>query len=457
LKIFDKMDRLIKIRDYFNAGITKDYGFRVKQLEILKNAIIEFLPEIEKALKIDLGKSPEEAYLTEIALVLDEIDYHSGNLKKWMKPGKVSSALALFPSKSRIIHEPLGVVLIMSPWNYPFQLLINPLVGAISAGNCAVLKPSAQTPNVTAVLKKLFVKYFNSEYIMLIDGNHEEINWIFGFRFDHIFFTGGTEGGKNILEKAATQLCPVTLELGGKSPCLVFEGIDLQLAAKRIVFGKYINAGQTCIAPDYILVDEKIKDNLITALMGAITGFHGENPVNSLHYGRIVSERAFNRLKNIIEESGKSLVFGGENDRDSKFISPSIFDNPSVDESIMKYEIFGPLLPIISVKSVDEAIKFINSREKPLALYYFGKFKNGMYVIRKTTSGGACINDTILHVANKNLPFGGVGNSGMGRYHGRESFNLFSNHRSLLISSRKVDFSIKYPPYKNFALLKKLL
>ncbi len=451
------MERLVCIRNYFNSGITKNPSFRINQLEILKKAIIEFLPQIENALKLDLGKSPEEAYLTEIGLVLDEIDYHSRNLKKWMKPGKVSSGIALFPSKSRIIYEPLGVVLIMSPWNYPFQLLINPLVGAISAGNCAVLKPSAQTPNVTTVLKELFAKYFNSEYIMLIDGNHEEIDWIFGFRFDHIFFTGGTEGGKNILEKASRLLCPVTLELGGKSPCLVFEGIDLQLAAKRIVFGKFINAGQTCIAPDYILVDEKIKDKLISALKDAITGFYGEKPVNSLHYGRIVTDRAFIRLKNIIEESGRSLIFGGENDKEIKFISPAIFDNPSIDESIMKYEIFGPLLPVISVKSIEEAVNFINSREKPLALYYFGKNKDGFNVLNNTSSGGACINDTILHVANKHLPFGGVGNSGMGKYHGKESFNLFSNHRSLLISSNKVDFSIKYPPYKNFGLLKKML
>lgn len=451
------MERLVSIRNYFNSGITKNLSFRINQLEILKKAIIEFLPQIENALNKDLGKSPEEAYLTEIGLVLDEIDYHSRNLKKWMKPRKVRSGLALFPSKSRIIYEPLGVVLIMSPWNYPFQLLINPLVGAISAGNCAVLKPSAQTPNVTTVLKELFAKYFNSEYIMLIDGNHEEIDWIFGFRFDHIFFTGGTEGGKNILEKASRLLCPVTLELGGKSPCLVFEGIDLQLAAKRIVFGKFINAGQTCIAPDYILVDEKIKDKLISALKDAITGFYGEKPVNSLHYGRIVTDRAFIRLKNIIEESGRSLIFGGENDKEIKFISPAIFDNPSIDESIMKYEIFGPLLPVISVKSIEEAVNFINSREKPLALYYFGKNKDGFNVLNNTSSGGACINDTILHVANKHLPFGGVGNSGMGKYHGKESFNLFSNHRSLLISSNKVDFSIKYPPYKNFGLLKKML
>lgn len=451
------MERLVCIRNCFNSGITKNPSFRINQLEILKKAIIEFLPQIENALKIDLGKSPEEAYLTEIGLVLDEIDYHSRNLKKWMKPRKVRSGLALFPSKSRIIYEPLGVVLIMSPWNYPFQLLINPLVGAISAGNCAVLKPSAQTPNVTAVLKELFAKYFKNEYLMLIEGSHEEIDWIFGFRFDHIFFTGGTEGGKKILEKASTLLCPVTLELGGKSPCLVFEGIDLQLAAKRIVFGKFINAGQTCIAPDYILVDEKIKDKLISALKEAITSFYGEKPVESLHYGRIATDRAFIRLKNIIEESGRSLIFGGENDKEIKFISPAIFDNPSIDESIMKYEIFGPLLPVISVKSIEEAVNFINSREKPLALYYFGKNKDGFNVLNNTSSGGACINDTILHVANKHLPFGGVGNSGMGKYHGKESFNLFSNHRSLLISSNKVDFSIKYPPYKNFGLLKKML
>lgn len=451
------MERLVKIRNYFNSGITKNTSFRLNQLEILKKAIIEFLPQIENALNNDLGKSPEEAYLTEIGLVLDEIDYHSRNLKKWIKPRKVKSGIALFPSKSRIIYEPLGVVLIMSPWNYPFQLLINPLVGAISAGNCAVLKPSAQTPYITAVLKKLFAKYFKSEYIMLLEGSHKDIEWIFDFRFDHIFFTGGIEGGKNILEKASKLLCPVTLELGGKSPCLVFEGIDINLAAKRIVFGKFINAGQTCVAPDYILVDEKIKDKLISALIEAITRFYGKKPVDSLHYGRISTERAFLRLRNIIEESAGSLVFGGDSDKETKFITPTIFDNPSLDQSIMKYEIFGPLLPVISVKSIEEAINFINSREKPLALYYFGKSKDGYKVLGETSSGGACINDTILHVANKHLPFGGVGDSGMGIYHGKESFGLFSNHRSLLISSNKVDFSIKYPPYKNFRLLKKML
>jgi aldehyde dehydrogenase (NAD+) len=446
-----------KIREYFNTGRTKNLHFRIRQLEKLEKSILSNTVEIEAALKTDLGKSPEEAFLTEISIVLDEIRFHKKNLKRWARPKKVGSGIALFPSKSKIIYEPYGLVLIIAPWNYPFQLLLDPLVGAISAGNCAVLKPSRQSPNVACVIEKIIRSTFDNNYIRVVEGNREDLDWLLDYRFDYMFFTGGTKAGRLIMEKAVKNLCPVTLELGGKSPCIVSSGFNVELAARRIAFGKFINAGQTCVAPDYILVDKSVKESLIEGLKKAIIDFYSEDVKSSPHFGRILSERFFIRLIGLMNDSGGKIVFGGDSDISQKYISPTIVDNPSLTSLIMQEEIFGPLLPIITYNSIEEAIKFINSRNKPLALYYFGSKHEAGFVLNNTSSGGACINDTIMHVANKKLPFGGVGESGIGKYHGKTSFYLFSNHRSVVTSSKKIDMPVKYPPYRHFNILRKFL
>ncbi|MDP4276462.1 MAG: aldehyde dehydrogenase [Bacteroidota bacterium] len=445
------------IRSFFNTGVTKDLLFRIQQLDKLEQAIKQHSNELLSAMKADLGKSPEEAYLTEISIVLNEIRYHKSHLKRWAKPKRLSSGLVLFPSKSRILYEPFGLVLIIAPWNYPFQLLLDPLVGAISAGNCAVLKPSQQSPSVSKVISNIIGHTFDPNYIRVVEGNREALSWLPDYPFDYIFFTGGLKAGRTILEKAAKNLIPCTLEMGGKSPCIVSPDFDVQLAAKRIVFGKFINAGQTCVAPDYVLVEKNCKEALIEALKQSIHEFYGVNVKASPHYGRIASDRFFLRLIDTMTHSGGEIVEGGEAERDQRYLSPTIIDHPSTDSALMQDEIFGPLLPILTYETIEEAIRFVNVRKKPLALYYFGNKKEAAFVLKNTTSGGACVNDTILHVANKKLPFGGVGESGMGKYHGKTSFYLFSNERSVLISSKRIDFPVKYPPYKQFDKLKKFL
>lgn len=446
---------VIHQREFFASCQTRDISFRLRQLKNLKTAIVEREKAIADALWTDLYKSFEEAYLTEISIVLQEIDYHIRHLKRWAKPKRVCTPVHLLPSSSKIIFEPMGVALIMAPWNYPFQLLMNPLVGAISAGNCALLKPSPYTPNIAKLMAEMIAEVFDPEYIAVVQGDRTVNEQLLKQRFDMIFYTGSPAVGKVVMRAAAEHLTPVVLELGGKSPCLVDREANLTLAAKRIVWGKFINAGQTCIAPDYLLVHESVKSELIEKIKVAIHDFFGTDIKQSPHFGRIVNDNAFERLSRYLQ-NGK-IVLGGEIDSSERYIAPTILDEVMPEDAVMQEEIFGPILPIMTFKEKDEALSFVNSNPKPLAFYYFGKRKKGEQVFSKTTSGGGCINDTVIHIANHRLPFGGVGNSGMGKYHGKESFLAFSNRRSVVFSSTTVDLPLKYPPYKFFKWVRRLV
>lgn len=447
--------QLVTHRKFIGSQKTKSKTFRLQQLQKLENAIKHYEKRIEIALWKDLHKSAEEAYLTEISIVKNEIKYHRKNLRAWMKPKKVPTPLQLLPSSSYIHYEPLGVALIVAPWNYPFQLLINPLVGAITAGCCAIIKPSPDTPHVAKVIEEMIREYFDPKYISTVHGAKETNTILFRKKFDLIFFTGSPKLGRIVMQAAAENLTPVILELGGKSPCIVDANADLTIAAKRIVWGKFLNAGQTCIAPDYVMVHDSVKSELLNYMMQHIKNMYGENPKESKFYARIVHETAMDRLIGLLNEG--ELICGGEYDKSERYISPTVIDLPLADASIMQEEIFGPILPVLSFLEIDEAINYINRQEKPLALYYFGKSNKAQEVLQNTSSGGSCINSTLLHVANHHLPFGGVGNSGMGRYHGKESFMAFSNHRAIVKSPTWIDNPFQYPPFKYFNWIKKLL
>ena len=442
-------------REFYSTGSSRDIAFRIKNLKRLQTAITTYEERIYEALWGDLHKSAYESYLTEVSMVLQEIRHHIRCLKRWAAARRVPSPFYLFGSKSRIVYEPLGVVLIVAPWNYPFQLLINPLVGALSAGNCVVLKPSPYTSRVAQVLAEMIASVFEPEYVAVVQGGHEVNQALWAERFDHIFFTGSPELGKVVMKAAAEYLTPVTLELGGKSPCIVDENADIGCAARRIAWGKCLNAGQTCIAPDYLLVHARVKNELLEKLIYYIRQFYGDQPEKSPDYPRIVRREAVERLERLMQK-GK-IVHGGKILPEENYISPTILDEVLPDDAIMQEEIFGPLLPVISFYHLEEAIGYINVREKPLALYYFGTTACAEEVIAKTSSGGVCINDTVMHIANSRLPFGGVGHSGMGKYHGFESFVTFSNRRSVLSSPTLWDIPLKYPPYRDFKLLKKFI
>lgn len=431
---------------FFADGKTRSVAFRLAALQQLRLSVRLHSDEICRALWLDLHKSETESYLTEISVVLGEIDDHIRHLKNWTKPKKVATPLVCKPSRSYIIYEPYGVVSIISPWNYPFQLLIDPLVGAISAGNCALLKPSDQSPNTASVISKIITEAFPSNYVAVLEGGHDVVGELLKQPVDYIFFTGSTSFGRQVMKAASDRLIPVTLELGGKSPCIVGEGADMGVTGRRIAWGKFLNAGQTCVAPDYILVRESDKKALIDSLRQSIIRFYGEDPETSPDYGRIVSLKSAERLAGFIRDSGK-VVYGGKIDLAQKYISPTLLGDVLPVDPVMQEEIFGPVLPILTYSTIGEAVDFVNSREKPLALYYFGSKDEAAYVISHTSSGGVCINDTVMHLANGNLPFGGVGASGMGRYHGKESFLLFSNVRALLKSTFKIDLPLRYPPY----------
>lgn len=444
---------LVHQRAFFNENQTKNVQFRITQLKKLKIAILKNETKICQALYQDLRKSKEEAYLTEIGIVLSEINYHIKNLNGW-KSKRVSSPLALFPSSSRVIYEPLGVALIIAPWNYPFQLLINPLIGSISAGCCAVLKPSPDAPSIEKVLIELINDTFEPNYIQAVSGGIEVNQALLKERFDLIFFTGSPRVGKIVMRAAAENLTPVILELGGKSPCIVDADSNIAIAAKRIVWGKFVNAGQTCIAPDYIFTHHSVKEELITKIIESIFTFFGENPQKSDFLGRIIHDRAFDRLIGHLQQG--TIRYGGITDKSEKYISPTLIDDVTPDFSIMREEIFGPLLPIITFDSINEPIEYIKKNEKPLALYFFGN-QNADKMLYETSSGGACINDTLMHVVNHNLPFGGVGNSGIGKYHGKESFLAFSNAKGVIKTPTWIDLPLKYVPYKYFKWVKKLM
>jgi len=443
-------------REFFQTGKTKDINFRIEQLQKLKQAIIEHEQEIIEALQADLHKPVVETYLTEIA-VIKEIDYAIKHIKTWTNPKKAPVSLEFFSYSARIYPEPVGVVLIISPWNYPFQLAISPLVGAIAAGNCAIIKPSEIASHTSSIVNKIITKYFPPAYIAVVEGGVEASQKLLAEKFDRIFFTGGTAVGKIVMEAAAKHLTPVTLELGGKSPCIVDTDINFEHTGRRITWGKFINAGQTCIAPDYLLVDKKIKKNLIDSLKKSLKEFYGDNPANSPDYARIISQKHFDRLSKFLEDG--EIIIGGETKSSERYIAPTIIDNVSLEDSVMQEEIFGPILPIIEYSDIAEAIALINSKPKPLALYLFSQNKNlQKRVLQETSSGGVCINDTIMHVGVTSLPFGGVGDSGIGNYHGKASFDTFSHHKSVLQNSFWLDLKFRYAPYQNkLPLIKKLL
>ncbi|MBE7641598.1 MULTISPECIES: aldehyde dehydrogenase [Salegentibacter] len=449
------ISKIFKVqRAFFGSQETKSINFRLEQLKKLKKAILQYEDKVNEALWKDLHKSKEEAFLTEVSLLIEELNYHIKNLKKWAKPKKVSTPLQIKPSSSRILYEPLGVALIMAPWNYPFQLSLNPLIGAISAGCCAVLKPSPDTPNVALVIEELIAEHFSPAYITVVQGGKEANQELFKFPFDIMFFTGSPGVGKIVMKAAAEHLSRVVLELGGKSPCVVDKDANIKAAGKRIAWGKIMNAGQTCIAPDYLLVHKEVKKQLLAEISAAFKDMLGEDSQKSDYYGRIVNTAALNRLKKYLNGD---VYSGGSIDAAEKYISPTILDNVTPEDEIMQEEIFGPILPVMEFNQLAEALSYINSNKKPLALYYFGNKKTAKTVLQETSSGGACVNDTLIHVANHKLPFGGVGHSGMGKYHGKESFLAFTHERGVVNSTTKVDIPLKYPPYKFFGLIKKII
>ncbi|BAT55277.1 Aldehyde dehydrogenase [Nostoc sp. NIES-3756] len=452
-----KITRIVeKQRNFFQTGQTKDVNFRLEQLNKLKQLITENEQQITKALKADLNKSEFEIYATEIGSI-KEINYAIKNIKNWSKPKKADVPLDFFSYSGKIYPEPLGVVLIVSPWNYPFALIITPLVGAIAAGNCAIVKPSELAPHTSSLVAELISKYFKSEYIAIVEGSVETSQELLAQKFDHIFFTGGTAIGKIVMEAAAKQLTPVTLELGGKSPCIVDTDINFEHTARRITWGKFINAGQTCIAPDYLLVNQNIKKDLIAAIQKTLKQFYGDNPAQSPDYGRIISHRHFERLTKFLN-NGKIIV-GGETNYENKYIAPTILDKVALTDPVMQEEIFGPILPVIEYTDIKDAIALINSQPKPLALYLFTQNQTlQKRVLQETSSGGVCINDTMMHIGVSSLPFGGVGDSGIGSYHGKASFDTFSHYKSVLKNSFWLDLNWRYAPYKDkLGLIKRLI
>ncbi|MEK4003853.1 aldehyde dehydrogenase [Paenibacillus sp. FSL H3-0333] len=455
-----QIDRLLaEHRQWFASGVTRTPGFRLEQLQKLKDAISRNEARIIAALNQDLHKSEFEAYATEIGFTLDSIGYMMKHLRRWMKPVKVGSPLHLFPARSRIIAEPYGTVLIIGPFNYPFQLLIEPLIGAIAAGNCAVLKPSESTPATSAVIEDMIRETFDPAYIRVVQGEKETTNLLIHAAFDYIFFTGSVPVGRIVMEAAAKNLVPVTLELGGKSPVIVDRSADLETAAKRIVWGKLINVGQTCIAPDYLLVHREVAAELIERMKRCVTDFYGTDIRQNTDYGRIVNERQLRRIGEILERDRDKLILGGTVIPGELYIEPSLIYPAAWSDASMEDEIFGPVLPIMEYTRLEEAIQSINARPKPLALYLFTRDKQvEQQVMTEVSFGGGCINDTISHVASTRLPFGGVGNSGIGGYHGKYSFDLFSHHKSIVKRGTRLDLGIVYPPYgSKVKLARKLL
>ncbi|GFZ32235.1 aldehyde dehydrogenase [Clostridium zeae] len=437
-------------KEYFHTGKTKDIDFRIDSLKKLKTSIKNHEKEILNALYRDLGKSEFEAYSTEIGFTLDSIGNFVKKLKKWSKAKTVRTPIHQVPSKSYIVNEPYGTVLIIGPFNYPFQLLIEPLIGAIAAGNCVVLKPSESTPTVSALVKKIIEETFDSSYIRVIEGERETTSALINSPFDYIFFTGSVPVGKIVMEAAAKNLVPVTLELGGKSPVIVDKTANIAIAAKRILWGKLINAGQTCIAPDYVLVHKNIKDEFIKKLKETVVSFYGADASKSIDYGRIVNERQLNRLATIIEKDRSKIIYGGNYNLSTLYIEPTIIDNVNWQDAVMEDEIFGPILPLLEYEDINAAIRLINEHPKPLAFYLFTEDKTVENLALNSISfGGGCVNDTISHVASSQLPFGGVGNSGIGAYHGRYSFEIFSHRKSIIKKSTKVDIKLIFPPYGN--------
>ncbi|WP_368874664.1 aldehyde dehydrogenase [Staphylococcus epidermidis] len=442
-------DKFNNSKAFFNTHKTKNLKFRKQQLKLLSKNIKNHENELLDALYKDLGKSKVEAYATEIGMLLKSIKLMRKELKNWSKTKQTDTPLYLFPTKSYIKKEPYGTVLIIGPFNYPVQLVFEPLIGAIAAGNTAIVKPSELTPHVAIVIKDIIEDTFDEAYVSVVEGGIEETQMLLSLPFDYMFFTGSEKVGKIVYEAAARKLIPVTLELGGKSPVIVDDTANIKVASERISFGKFTNAGQTCVAPDYILVQRKVKNDLIKALKKTITEFYGENIEKSPDFGRIVNQKHFNRLNDLIQIHKDNVVFGGNSSKEDLYIEPTLLDNITNDNKIMKEEIFGPILPIITYDNFDEVLEIIQSKSKPLSLYLFSEDENMTHrVVEELSFGGGAINDTLMHLANPNLPFGGVGSSGIGQYHGKYSFDTFSHMKSYTFKSTRLESSLFFPPYK---------
>lgn len=442
-------------KDLFRSGATLPETFRRTMLRRFEAALVSWEKPLCDALWQDLHKSPEEAYLTEISIIRGEIRNHLRHLREWMRAEKRRTPLKLLPSKSFVLSEPLGQALIVAPWNYPVQLLLNPLVGAISAGCTALLKPSPHTPHVAETIERMIAETFDEAYIAVVQGDRNVNTQLFDMRWDIVFFTGSPALGRIVMAAAAKNLTPVILELGGKSPCIVNRGADLAVAARRIAWGKTLNAGQTCIAPDYLLIHRSLQDRFTEAFARALRDLHGDDAQQSPYYVRLVDDRAFERVAGYLAQ-GKIRI-GGRTNASDRYIEPTLLTEVDPAAPVMQEELFGPVLPMLPFDGIDQAVDFITAREKPLALYYFGPEQTGREVLRRTSSGGSCLNDVIMHIANERLPFGGVGNSGMGRYHGRDSFDAFSHRRAVVAASTRLDPPFRYPPYKGFRWIKKIL
>jgi aldehyde dehydrogenase (NAD+) len=450
---------LASIQEFFASGATRSYAFRRQQLLQLKKAVLHYEDELQAALYTDLKKSPEESWVTEIGFLLSELNFTLKHLKKWMRRERVPTNLLNFPSRSYIYKEPLGVALIIGPWNYPMQLLLTPLVGAIAAGCCAVVKPSEFAPATAAVLQKIISEAFSKEYILYVQGDGATIvpQLMNGFRFDHVFYTGSTTVGQLIYQMAAAKLVPVTLELGGKSPCVVAADANIKVAARRIAMTKFSNAGQMCVAPDYVLVHQSVKDDLIKALKETIEEFYSTDAATSYNYGKIINEKAFDRLTQYLEEG--HVVYGGNVNAEQHYIEPTLLDGVTVQHAVMGEEIFGPLLPLLTYNTFEEAKNIINKNPNPLAFYLFTESRETEEQwIAQLSFGGGCINNASWHLTNFNLPFGGRGYSGTGAYHGRFSFDVFTHKKAVMKTPTWFDPNIKYPPFKGkLNLFKKII
>lgn len=433
-------------RACFNTGATLPLSARRAALQCLRAAITAHERDITAALRSDLNKSPTESYMCEIGMTLSELRFVERHLDGWARDRRHLTPLAQFPAKSLTVSEPYGVVLIMSPWNYPFLLTVEPLIGAIAAGNCCVVKPSAYSPATSAVVRDILAECFPPEFVAVVEGGRAENQALLDQKFDYIFFTGGVEVGKEVMTRAARHLTPVTLELGGKSPCIVDSTARLDLAAKRLVFGKLLNCGQTCVAPDYLLIDRRVKTPFLAYVQRWITVMYGENPLDNDGYVRMVNRKHFDRVMGLIDPA--KVVFGGRGDPETLKIQPTVLDNVSPEDPVMQEEIFGPVLPVLTFGQIGEALDFVNARPRPLALYLFSQEKSTQErFLRRTSFGGGCINDTVIHLATSRMGFGGVGASGMGSYHGRDSFETFSHRKSVVKKSTLLDLPVRYAPY----------
>ena len=451
----DIAQTVAKQRDFFRTGATLPVRFRLEALDKLRRAIKQYEPQLLQAMHSDLGKSASEAYMCEVGLTLSEISHVRSHLRRWARPSLRWTPLTNFPALSQVRHDPYGVTLIMSPWNYPVLLTLEPLVGALAAGNCACVKPSAYSPATSEVIARLIAETFPPEYVAVITGGRQENQTLLDQTFDYIFFTGGVNVGRMVMERASRHLTPVTLELGGKSPVIIDRDCHLRLAARRLAFGKWLNVGQTCIAPDYVLCHRDVHAQFVTLLKEEIRKMYGERPLQNKDYGKIINDKHFHRLLGLIDE--RKVVMGGEYDAATLRLSPTLMDGVTADDAVMQEEIFGPILPVLTFDSFEEVYALLADRPKPLALYLFSEDRRRIREVTERCSyGGGCVNDTIIHLATSEMGFGGVGESGMGAYHGRDGFNVFSHTKSIVEKKTWIDLPMRYQPY-NKGLYTRLL